>query len=155
MDLQEWVTENSERVQGLRDVAVVNYKECSAVRKENWDSKSKPREFQKGEQVLMRKSGMNLKLSESWLGPYTITKKNSPVSYKVDTGSRVIQSVHIQLLKQYMQSDENLLVKRVTMVLEPDTDSDSMDQRYAEVVLSGKEEDPNRESDIREWLEEF
>ena len=75
MDLQECVTENSERVQGLRDAAVVNYKVCSAVRKEKWDSKSKPREFQKGEQVLMRKSGMNLKLSESWLGPYTITKK--------------------------------------------------------------------------------
>ena len=63
------MTENSERVQGLRENAVVNYRECSAVRKDKWDAKAKPREFQKGDQVLMRKAGMNLKLSESWLGP--------------------------------------------------------------------------------------
>jgi len=120
------VIENSERVQSLRDNAVVNYRECSALRKEKWDTHSKPREFQKGDKVLMRKSGMNLKLSESWMGPYEIVKKNTPLSYKVDTGSRVMNSVHIQLLKQYVQRDEALLVKRVTTVLEPDTYSDSM-----------------------------
>ena len=82
-------------------------------------------------------------------------KRNSPLSYKVDTGSRVINSVHIQLLKQYVQRDEALLVKRATTVLEPDADSDSVDQQYAEVVLSGKVEYPNRERDIQEWLDEF
>ena len=155
INLEEWIIENSERVQGLREKAVVNYKECSAVRKEKWDAQSKPREFQKGDKVLMRKSGINLKLSESWLGPYHVVKKNTPLSYKIDTGSRVINSVHIQLLKQFVQRDEALLVKRITTVLEPDTDSDSMDQQYSEVIVSGKVEDPDREADIQQWLDEF
>ena len=80
VDLEQWIMENSERVQGLRDQAVVNLKQCSVLRKEKWDEISKPIEFQKGDQVLMRKSGMNLKLSESWLGPYEIVKRNSPLS---------------------------------------------------------------------------
>ena len=90
------------------------------MRKEKWDAQSKPREFQKGDKVLMRKSGMNLKLSESWLGPYHVVKKNTPLCYKIDTGSRVINSIHIQLLKQFVQRDEVLLVRRITMVLELD-----------------------------------
>ena len=60
--------------------------ECSKIRKEKWDGKAKPREFKPGEQVMMRKSGMNTKLSETWLGPYTVIKANSPLSYKIYTG---------------------------------------------------------------------
>ena len=130
-------------------------KQCSLLRKEKWDERAKLREFQKGDQVLMRKSGMNLKLSETWLGPYEIVKKNSPLSYKVNTGSREISSVHIQLLKEYIKRDSSLIAKRVTTVLEPDTESDSMDQEFAEVVIKGKVESATREQDIADWLEEF
>ena len=94
VDLEQWVLENSERVQNLREQAVVNLRECSELRKEKWDKKAKPREFKKGDLVLMRKSEMNLKLSETWLGPYEIAKKNSPLSYKVNTGSRLINSTY-------------------------------------------------------------
>ena len=97
VDLEEWVVTNCERVQKLRDKAVVNMMECSHLRKEKWDSKAKIREFQKGDKVLMRKSGINTKLAESWLGPFQVVRKNSSLSYKIDTGDRVINSVHIQL----------------------------------------------------------
>ena len=113
--------DNSEWVQGLRDRAMVNLKQYSLLRKEKWNEKSKAIEFRKGDQVLMRKSGMNTKLSEIWLGPFEIVKKNSPLSYKVNMGSRVTNSVHIQLLKEYVQRDSALVVKRVTTVMEPDT----------------------------------
>jgi len=66
-----------------------------------------------------------------------------------------VNSVHIQLLKQYVLRDEALLVKRVTTVQGPDPYSDSMNQQYTQVVFSGKVRDPNRESDIQEWLTEF
>ena len=101
IDLEEWVVTNC-RVQRLRDKAVVNMKECSHLRKEKWDSKAKMREFQKGDKVLMRKFGINTKLAESWLGPFQVVRKNSSLSYKIDTGDRVINSVHIQLLKEYV-----------------------------------------------------
>ena len=153
IDLEEWVADNCERVQRLRDKAVVNFKECSRIRKEVWDSKSKPKEFMKGDQVWMRKSGISTKLAESWLGPFTVVKRNSALSYKIDTGDRVIDSVHIQLLKEFVSRD-NAEVKRVTTVLEPDTESDSIDQQYAEAVVRGKVETENREEHIREWVQE-
>ena len=107
----------------------------------------------KADQVWMRKSGINTKLAESWLGPFTVVKRNSALSYKIDTGDRVIDSVHIQLLKEFVSRD-NAEVKRVTTVLEPDTESDSIDQQYAEAVVRGKVETENREEHIREWVQE-
>ena len=56
----------------------------------------------------------------------------------------MISSVHIQLLKEYVKRDSALVVKRVTTVLEPDTESDSMDHEFAEVVIKGKAESSNK-----------
>ena len=55
---------DGQQVQGLIDRAVVNLKQCSLLRKEKWNEKSKAREFRKDDQVLMRKSGMNTKLAK-------------------------------------------------------------------------------------------
>ena len=128
IDLEEWVVLNSERIQMLRGKAVVNMKECSLLRKEKWDQKAKIREFKKGDKVLMRKSGINTKLAESWLGPFQVVRKNSSLSYKIDTGDRVIHSVHIQLLIEFVPRGQTHEIKRLTTVLEPDMVSDSMEQ---------------------------
>ena len=100
---------------------MVNMKACSTIRKQSWDEKSKVRELVKGDQVYMQKSGINTKLAESWAGLFTIVKKNSALSYKVNTGNRIIASVHIQLLKEYTPMKSDISVKRVMTVLEPDT----------------------------------
>ena len=155
IDLEEWVVTNCERVQRLRDKAVVNLKEASHSRKDKWDAKAKAREFQRGDKVYMRKSGMNTNLAESWAGPFEVVRKNSALSYKINTGDRVINSVHIQLLKEYVPRNPNQAVKRVTTVLEPDTESDSTDQEYSEVVIRGRAEAQSREKDISEWVEEY
>ena len=105
--------------------------------------------------MYMRKSGLNTKLEESWAGPFTIVKKNSPLSYRVDTGDRTIPSVHIQLLKEYVPRESGKLVRRVTTVLEPNSESDSMDQQYSEVKISGVAEGEDRERDVREWEKEY
>ena len=90
---------NVERVQSLREKAVVTKQDVSKERKLLWDAKAKAREFSKGEEVLMRKPGINMKLAESWEGPHTVVNRNSPPSYQIDTGDRVIPSVHVHLLK--------------------------------------------------------
>ena len=41
VDLENWVMDNCERVQRLRDKAVVNLKKCSLLRKKKWDEKVK------------------------------------------------------------------------------------------------------------------
>ena len=58
VDLEEWVAVNAERVQKLRDQAVVNMSACSEERKKIWDKRAKTREFEKGDLVYMRKSGI-------------------------------------------------------------------------------------------------
>ena len=98
---------------------------------------------------------MNTKLAESWVGPYTELRKNSSLSYKIDTGERVISSVHIQLLKEYVTRDTPQTVKRVTTVLELDTESNTIEGRYAEIVIRGRAEDESRDKDISEWVAEF
>jgi len=72
LDLEEWVVGNCERIEMLRDSSVLKLNETMRKRKEKWDSKSKDREFQMGEEVLMCKPGLNFKLEESWEGPFVV-----------------------------------------------------------------------------------
>ena len=66
-----------------------------------------------------KSSGLNTKLSDSWVGPCVIEKRNSPLCLRVNTGERVLQSVHVQLLKKHTPRPPDTSVKRVTTVLEP------------------------------------
>ena len=99
IELTDWVAENAEQVESARERACVTNTVIVQKRKSNWDSKAEERSFEEGEEVLVRKPGMNLKLSDSCVGPYTVTKRNSPLSYVINTGDRQIPSVHVQLMK--------------------------------------------------------
>ena len=146
------MAENVERIQRIRDKAVVNMSAGSGARKAAWDKKAQVRQFEKGDRVYLRKSGTTTKLTESWAGPYTIVKWNSPLSYKVNTRDRTIASVHVQLLKQYTPREG---VRRATTVLEPDADTDSMEHQYTEVTLSGEVETDTKEEDVKQWESEY
>ena len=58
-------------------------------------------------------------------------------------------------MKAYVERDESAVVKRVTTVPEPDSESDCMDQQYTEVVVLGTLDCPNREAGISEWVTEY
>ena len=68
IDLEDWVIQNTERVNDLREKAVVNCTDCSRERKKNWDKKAKLRTFEVGQLVLIRKAGLCEKLAQSWVG---------------------------------------------------------------------------------------
>ena len=155
VDLEEWVMTNSERIERMREMAVATQKDISSVRKKVWDKKAQNRQFEKGEQVYLRKSGLNTTLSDSWEGPYTVEKRNTPLSYRINTGDRIIPSVHIQLLKMYKARQEEPRIRRVTSVLEPDTAEDQLDNQYAEAKVTGSVVHGDRERDIKCWEEEF
>ena len=78
IDLEDWVIQNAERVELAREKALGNNTTIVGKRKKLWDQKAKNREFLVVDEVLIRKPGMNLKLADSWEGPFTITRKNSP-----------------------------------------------------------------------------
>jgi len=148
INLEEWVQVNTERVQNVRDISIGSQVTNSTKRKEDWDKKAQVRQFEKGDRVHMRKPGLSTKLEESWAGPYTILKRNLPLSYKVTTGDRILPFVHIQLLKLYTQRESTEKVKRVTTVLDPHTISDSIEDQYAEAKVTGIATSGNREADI-------
>ena len=119
-----------------------------------WDEKTCNRKFEISDEVLLRKPGRNLKLSESWESPYTVTKQNSPLSYAIDTGDRQIPSIHIQLMKGY-DRDDNVRVSRVTSVFEPDNPDDDIIARYAEAHIGEAELSDNQKQKLNKLLATF
>ena len=154
IDLEQWVIENTERVQNLREKAVVNYEVCSHVRKK-WDKKVNQRTLTVVDLVIFRRAGMCEKLSQSWIGLYRIVKFNSLSLYHVDVGTTKKQSVHIQRLKRYEERKEKTRVKRVITVSEPDIESESLDSLYSELTVSGQVQVLSKDKDIAEWVKEF
>ena len=155
IDIEQWVAENSERVKHMRDMAVVNLTSTTEQRKREWDKKAQFRQFDKGDRVYLRKSGLNTKLEDSWVGPYTIIKRNSPLSYTVNTGDNVLPSVHVQLLKLHTPRPPEQQVQQVTSVLEPDFVHDMMDSQYTEVTVTGRVDTDTRETDVTSWEKDF
>ena len=104
--------------------------------------------------MLVRKPGLNLKLSESWEGPFVVCKKNSPLSYSVDTGDRKLGSVHVQLLKKYDKSVDAPQIRRVTSVLEGDTGEDEITTSYSEAKVKQQDLDSKQKNNINRLLSE-
>jgi len=139
LDLAEFVIQNSERIEQLRESSSLRLRETGELRKSKWDVKSKERVFKVNDEVLMRKAGLCGKLESVWEGPYRVYQVNSRLSYGVDTGDRKIPSVHISLMKEYKNQEELAKIARATTVMESDTVGDEIGQRYAEVKVSGSE----------------
>ena len=77
------------------------------------------------------------------------------MSYELDIEGRRKSSVHVQLLKQYVRRRNDLLVKQVTTVLEPDMVEDQIDSTYSEVKILETTENEARERDIAGVMKEF
>ena len=84
-----------------------------------------------------------------------MTRKNSPLSYRIDTGDRVIPSVHFQLLKTFMPRKTEPRVTRVTSVFKPDTPSDTLEHRYSEARVRGVDVQGKQAQDIAKWEKDF
>ena len=119
-------------------------------KKKQCEDNARNREFQIGDEVFVRKPGMNLKLCDSWEGPFKISKKNSPMSYAIDMGDRQIPSVHIQLIKKYNQENDKPRVGRITSMFEPDSNQDDILDRYSAVTVSGSQLANKQDQDIEE-----
>ena len=59
-DIEEWVLDNAERVQNMRDLAVANLTAASDQRKQSWDNTAQIRQFNKGDKVYIRRSTIML-----------------------------------------------------------------------------------------------
>ena len=98
LEVEQWVRENTEKVQALRDEASAKYREVSADRKDKWDKNTSTREFKLGQLVWYRSPGLNEALQPSWEGPYEIKKLLGPLTYQIEVNGRV-KCTHISFLK--------------------------------------------------------
>ena len=124
--------------------------EVSQKRADVWNTRARDRSFSVGDKVLIRKPGLDTKLRDSWEGPGVVLAVNSPVSYKIQTEKRVLNTVHIQQLKLF---EEPKSVRRVTSVLEQDTETDDILHRYSEVKVSLQQLTPEQQSQLQRVLD--
>ena len=155
INLADWVAQNAEKIEFARENALLMTTDVSQKRKIMWDKKANNIESSEGDEVLVRKLGMNLKLTESWEGPFTVTKKNSPLSYTVDLGDRRIHSVHVQLMKKYNRETQQNRVNRLTSVFEADTQTDNILMRYAEVHIGEQQLHETEIQQVQKLLDKY
>ena len=80
MSVEDWVADNCERTQQLRDEASVNYIRVSEARKDKVDKTAQVKVFTVGQEVWYRTPGLSEALQPSWHGPYRVVKVAGPVS---------------------------------------------------------------------------
>ena len=63
------------------------------------------------------------KLSEDWRGPYIISEVLGEVNYRINGSGRKSRVVHVNILKEFIDRDYNLKLRRVmVMADEPEID---------------------------------
>jgi len=122
MSVEEWVTQNIERVQQLRDEATVSYDQISSARKLRKDLNCHIRTFKVGDSVYYRTPRLSETLEPSWQGPYTVQEVLGGPSYKVDVDGKN-KCVYVRFMKDAVKITQ---VKRVTTVLEDDSENDEV-----------------------------
>ena len=150
MSLDDWVAENCERVQVLRDKASANNHKTSEHRKELLDKTSHIRDFKVGQWVWYRTPDLSEALQPAWQGPYRIEEVFGGMSYKIDVDGKS-KNVHVKFLK----ADVGKVVKRITTVLEDNQVADDVtvtnDKVHVEEVLL----DDSMKEDVKKWLLKF
>ena len=151
VELTDWILENQERVESVRDLATSNLLRSAAKRKDTWDRRAVDRHFSVGDQVWMRRPGLDLKLQESWVGPCTIVKINSPVSYSVRSEHRLIPTVHVQQLKA---AHKPAPVKKITAVVE-DTAHNEFSHSFATANVQAQELTSQQQAQLEDVLQGY
>ena len=150
VDLSEWVLDNAERVETAREQATLTLIENSKYRADMYNKNARDRKFLVGDKVWVRRPGLDHKLKESWAGPGTVVKVNSPCSFRVQTPDRLIPTVHIQQLKLA----ESEYIKKITAVVQ-DTDQEDLTTSFAAANIQSQELTNEQQTELQQQLSRF
>ena len=118
-----WLTNLKEQMALTSSVVTEREKLAKAKMKVAFDKHAKEKLFDVGEEVLVRRPGLQRKLGDSWDGPYKILEKISPLNYKVETPGRKSKVLHVNLLKKWSVSSAR--VHGVAVVKEEEGECES------------------------------
>ena len=84
-------------------------KEIDAKRKQKkyFDQKSKVRQLEEGQKVLILLPTSSNRFLAEWKGPYKVIEKVSPVDYKIQFNRKNEKVFHINMLKLFYEREQN------------------------------------------------
>ena len=96
-----FILETRDRLKKMHEVAVEIETNQKKKQKRYFDQKSKVRELELDQKVLILLPSTANKLLAEWKGPYKVIEKVSPVDYKVQINKKTEKVFHINMLKAY------------------------------------------------------
>ena len=135
-DVTRWAEEMAERIDLLRESVALQQMKTTEVRKEKYGRNARERIFSKGDKVLIRTPGLAAKMEEAWTGPWEIVRQCGPVTYEVKIRDRQKKITHLNAIKKFEERD--VQVKRLTVLADPDTPEDEVDDMGGPGKLEGK-----------------
>ena len=102
----QYVVDLKERLEETLEIAHKNLGKAQSRYKHHYDRKARPRSLKVGEKVLVLLPTDKNKLLMQWRGPFTVEGMTGKNDYKVKVKGK-IRTYHINLLKQYVQRDNN------------------------------------------------
>nr|XP_055032771.1 uncharacterized protein LOC129421341 [Misgurnus anguillicaudatus] len=106
----EHVRDMRERIDRVMPIVREHLAKAQQAQQRHYNRAAQPREFQRGDHVLVLVPTAACKFLATWQGPYTITEKVGPVTYRVrQPGKRKEdQLYHINLLKRWVGTGPQL-----------------------------------------------
>ncbi len=100
----EHVREMRERIDRVMPLVREHLTKAQQAQQRHYDRAAQPREFQPGDHVMVLVPTTACKFLATWRGPYTVTEKVGPVTYRVRQPGRrkEDQLYHINLLKRWV-----------------------------------------------------
>ena len=99
--LVSFIMETRDRLKKMNEVALEIEARQKKKQKGYFDKKSKVRELELDQKVLVLLPSNSNKLLAEWKGPYRVIEKVSPVDYKIQINRRTEKIFHINMLKVF------------------------------------------------------
>ena len=106
--MSDYLALHQEILNILRDVVKENVHQVKVRERAKEETKSL-RQFRVDKSVWLEQPGLNTKLSEAWLGPFTLTSHHSNVIYEIgwdQEGKKKERIVHVNNLKPHIYDEE-------------------------------------------------
>ena len=121
----EYVIDLRNRIDATCRLASENLENASKVYKRHFDKKAKMRYLEVGNKVLILLPTDHNKLIMKWKGPFEVIEKVGSTDYRVQIGNNV-KLFHINMLKLYVDRNENCEVEMGAFVAIVEDDDDAL-----------------------------
>ncbi|XP_065929667.1 uncharacterized protein [Magallana gigas] len=122
-----YILETREKLAKMGDIVSENEEVSKIKQKRYYDRKARHRSFEVGDKLLVLLPTSTKKLLAQWKGPVSVTEKVSPVDYRVQYDNGVRKVYHINMLKRWIERDDDNVVsdeKVITAVCHADSSDD-------------------------------